>query len=417
MRVALYARVSSEEQVRHGLSIEAQLAALDEWAKDKTVIDHYVDLGISARKPASKRPELQRLLRDVEAGKIDLIAFCKLDRWFRSVKEYYKVDEILEKHHVAWKAINEDYETQTASGRFKVNIMLAVAQDEADRTGERIKSVFAHKRERGETLNASAPFGTSIVNKHLTPNEDADKVKALYAAYIATRSIRQTAVNSEAYTGQRFTYEAVRVMLSNENYVKAGVIDRPTFSRVQELRQERGSRATNTPGRVYLFSGLVICPVCGHRMGAHTLKNGKAYYRCPQAEHGVCDNGAYVREDRIEDFLLSNILPAVEHERLRITKKSRPVDTGGIKRKMDKLTDLYMDDLITKEKYELEYRALQKRLNAAEATKRPPVVKEYTTVMGVYGGLSQTAKRAFWATALDRVECRDAVPQSLTLRG
>ena len=133
MRVALYARVSTEEQAIHGLSIDAQLAALDEWAKDKTVIDHYIDLGISARKPITKRPELQRLLRDVEQNRVDLIAFCKLDRWTRNIREYYKAQDVLDAHNVAWRAIQEDYETETASGRLKVNLMLAIAQGSEDR--------------------------------------------------------------------------------------------------------------------------------------------------------------------------------------------------------------------------------------------------------------------------------------------
>ena len=115
MRVALYARVSTTEQAIHGLSVEAQLHSLDEWAKEYTVVDHYVDLGVSARSPATKRPELQRLLRDVEQDRVDLIAFTKLDRFTRNIKEYYKCEDVLEKHHVAWKAIHEDYETLTAS--------------------------------------------------------------------------------------------------------------------------------------------------------------------------------------------------------------------------------------------------------------------------------------------------------------
>ena len=80
-RVFLYVRVSTEEQAVHGLSIEAQTMALEEWAKSNNyqVSGLYVDAGISARKPATKRPELQRLLLDVQSGKGELIVFTKLD--------------------------------------------------------------------------------------------------------------------------------------------------------------------------------------------------------------------------------------------------------------------------------------------------------------------------------------------------
>ena len=97
-RAALYIRVSTEEQAVHGLSIEAQREALDAWAETAgvQVARHYIDAGISARKSAAKRPELQRLLADVEAGLIDLVVFTKLDRWFRNIAEYYKCESRVE---------------------------------------------------------------------------------------------------------------------------------------------------------------------------------------------------------------------------------------------------------------------------------------------------------------------------------
>ena len=417
VRVALYARVSTEEQSRHGLSIDAQLAALDAWAADKTVVDHYVDLGISARKPASKRPELQRLLRDVEAGKIDLIAFCKLDRWFRSVQEYYKVNEILDRHRVAWTAIQEDYETQTASGRLKLNIFLAVAQDEADRTGERIRAVFDRKRERGEVLNQQVPLGISVVEKRRVANEDADKVRALFRYYLATRSMRRVVMDSPEVIGQQIAYQPLRDMLVNPAYVEAGVIDRVTFDAVARMRRERGPR-TNRSGRVYLFSGIAFCASCGRRLAAHCM-GGTLYYRCPLAADGggACQNSRHVREDVVEAFLLEHLMGEVETVRLRLKEKRRPApDPSAIRRKMDRLTDLHLSDLITREKYEADFRALQAALVAAENVKRPPEAEDYRDALGMYDSLSRLGKRAFWNTALDRIDCADGAPVSFTLR-
>ena len=149
-RVALYCRVSSEEQVRHGYSLGAQLTALKEYAKKHryAVMGEFVDEGISARKSYKKRPALLRLLEAVQDDQVDIILFIKLDRWFRNVKAYYQVQPILDQHNTAWQAILEDYETVTASGRLKVNIMLSVAENEADRTAERIKFVFEDKHSR-----------------------------------------------------------------------------------------------------------------------------------------------------------------------------------------------------------------------------------------------------------------------------
>ena len=90
LRVGCYERVSTDEQALRGFSIEAQIDNLTEYCEENNLklVGHYTDAGKSGTLPPLKRPELQRLLEDVQAGKIDIILFTKLDRWFRSVKEY-----------------------------------------------------------------------------------------------------------------------------------------------------------------------------------------------------------------------------------------------------------------------------------------------------------------------------------------
>ena len=220
-RAALYMRVSTEEQAIHGLSIEAQREALDAWAGESgvQVAGHYVDAGISARKPASKRPELQRLLGDVRSGKIDLIVFTKLDRWFRNISEYYKVQEILEQSGVDWRTIHEDYDTSTASGRLKINIMLSVAQDEADRTSERIRAVFNSKKERQEPCTGRVPTGYKIEGKKVVKDPEMEEAVAyFFESFLDMRSIEKARRAVEARCGILFTYYLSRLMLTKEAY-------------------------------------------------------------------------------------------------------------------------------------------------------------------------------------------------------
>ena len=109
VRAALYIRVSTEEQVREGYSVDAQKANLEKYAKEKgyEIVGVYADEGITARKKYKNRKELMRMLDDVEAGKIDIILFIKLDRWFRSVGDYYKIQEILDRNKVDWVTTTE----------------------------------------------------------------------------------------------------------------------------------------------------------------------------------------------------------------------------------------------------------------------------------------------------------------------
>lgn len=392
MRVALYARVSTEEQAVHGLSIDAQLAALRELYPNG---QEYVDLGISARKPITKRQELQRLLQDVQSGKIDLICFTKLDRWTRNIREYYKAQDVLDAHGVAWRAIHEDYETQTAAGRLKVNIMLAVAQDEADRTSERIKAVFEDKRKRGLVPTGSVPLGVKIENGKYAPSDDAERVRELFAHFIAERSSHETA--------RKFGYTAngVRGMLRNKVYVEIGIIDEPTFRTANDFLSVRSQRHVRTD-RVYLFSGLLFCPYCGTRMGGMT-SSGYVYYRCNRHIDGLCP-GKNVPQAKLEKYLLSQLIPEMENVNVTIRQKQKKaVNVSQLRKKQDKLTDLYMNDLVSREKYAADFQAIQKAIDEAERQPKPINTDEVKTILEAYHTLSDTGKKAFWSNLLKKV--------------
>lgn len=395
MRVACYERVSTQDQAEHGLSIDAQIDVLTEWAKDCTIVDHYTDLGVSARSPASKRPQLQRMLRDCEAGKIDLIIFTKLDRFFRNIKEYYKVEDVLERTGVAWKAIHEDYETQTAAGRLKVNIMLAVAQDEADRTSERIKAVFEDKRRRGLVPTGSVPLGVKLENGHYVPSEEADKARELFKTFLLTRSVTETS-RRIGWTGN-----GVRYALRNRLYADLGIVDESTWQTAQNVLRSRSQRHVRTD-RVYLFSGLIFCPKCGSRLTCVRV-SGHTYYRCPRHYDGNCP-GCHVSELKLEKYLLDHLLTGVDDLNLRLKKKrKKTVDVAQLRKKMDKLTDLYMNDLISRDKYADEYKSIQTAIEEAEREQKPIDRAEIKDALGAYKLLSDNGKRIFWQTLIKSI--------------
>lgn len=392
MRVALYARVSTEEQALHGLSIDAQLSALREAYPNGV---EYVDLGISARKPILKRPELQRLLHDVEQGKIDLICFCKLDRWTRNIREYYKAQDVLDAHNVPWRALHEDYETQTAAGRLKVNIMLAVAQDEADRTSERIKAVFEDKRRKGLVPTGSVPLGVMLENGKYAPSEDADRARELFQTFLLTRSVTETA-KRYGWSGN-----GVRYALRNRLYADLGIVDAQTWETAQNVLQSRSQRHVRTD-RVYLFSGLIICPECGSRMTCVRV-SGHTYYRCPRHYDGGCP-GCHVSELKLERYLLDHLLTGVDDINLKLKKKrKKTVDVAQLRKRMDKLTDLYMNDLISREKYADEYKSIQTAIEEAEREQKPVDRAEIKDALSGYKLLTANGKRVFWQTLIKSI--------------
>lgn len=437
LHVGLYARVSTEEQKLYGLSIDAQLASLSEWAKKERVkvVDHYVDAGLSARKPATKRPELQRLLHDVEAGKINLVVFTKLDRWFRNVGEYYKVQEILEKHKVNWRTIHEDYDTLTASGRLKINIMLAVAQDEADRTSERIKAVFDRKKQRCEPLSGKAPLGYMVSNKKLIiDQEKAPMIKDMFKTCIALRSVSATQRYMRVTYGLNYDISTVKRLLKNTKYAGSAygiegfceaLIDKNTFEHVQEILADRAQRNVCSPkGRIYIFKGLITCPECHHMLTACVCK-GHYYYRCTRrAFVGDCGFYKYMREADIEDYLVRNILSACDEYNIAAAsaaKNKAKVDESSIRRKMDKLKDLYISDLILKEDYERDYLPLRAALDDARKntiTAKPALIdtKAITDAIASYTGFDRLRKKEFWSRILKDITINSDLSISFTLR-
>lgn len=402
--------MSTEEQT-HGVSIDAQLAALRKWATDcgHETIGEYVDNGVSARKSPSKRPALQALLKDIPDKKTQLIAFTKLDRWTRNVKGYYQVQDVLDKYNVAWNAILERYETETVNGRFTVNVLLAVSEQEADRTAERIKAVFDHKIAIGQTVNSSTPPGLRVEGKRVVPDEYAPAVEAAFQCYADTGS-RNAVQQTMASYGKKMSLQSIAKMLRNRLYIGEyrgnhnycePILSRELFMRVQN---DMDSRATyKTPsGRVYLFSGLIVCAECGrHFIALHTKYT---YYHCQigHANRKDCANGVFVREDAIERAVIDALAGVVQGKsKIVKPKQKRRPDKAAVERKLARLRELYVDGDITRAQYTA-------RRDALAATIQPEVEPHTRIILGdnfaaEYAGNTPEQKKAFMRSVIDRI--------------
>lgn len=426
-----YVRVSTEEQAVHGLSIEAQTAALEKWAQDNghRLTNIYIDAGISARKPASKRPELQRLLADVQAGKVDLIVFTKLDRWFRNIAEYYKVQEILERHHVDWKTIQEDYDTSTASGRLKINIMLSVAQDEADRTSERIKAVFDNKRAKREALSGKAPIGYKVEDKKLVKDpETQEMVEQMLQKFMSCGSMSETQKFVLDTYGVRINYQLLDKALRNKTYCGTayGVsgmappyLTVQQFEKIQSMRKRTVRKTLND--RVYLFSSLIVCGECGLRMVSGTNKSSPvSFYKCRghATERNGCGNRVCMNEKKLETYLLDRVdlkLQQYKIEAARIeaeaSGRNYKREISALRTKIAKLKELYLNDLISLEEYKADHAAFSEKLEDLLA-KEQPVQKPNLEVIertlhtgwrADYETVGRSDKRDFWHILLKEI--------------
>ncbi len=424
LRCALYPRVSTEEQFINGLSLPAQIKDLTEYAERMGyhIVGTYADEGVSARKPVSKRPALLRLLHDVEDGKIDIILVTKLDRWFRNIKEYQTTQEILERHHCYWKTIFEDYDTSTANGQMVVNIMLAVAQNECDRTSERIKVVLEHKIRNGEHVTGAAPYGYVSVNKKLQKDPETECiVNEIFDFYFSCFSKHKTVAHIMNRYGdhpRRPTVYQVNRVLSTELYtgIYRGMpgfypayITKEQFDMIKNTSDTKTYPHTAEP---YIFSGLITCPACGRVLTGfrkkNTCKDGSftfyKRYRC-SAKYDK-HRSPCITEKVIEEYMLDHLCPSVTNviATLQNRDTAKISKAPAIRAEMDRLNILFQKGRVTAEYYDSQYTALEKDLRKESEDTRAYDLEKYKKLREEISGdwrelyemLDAAHKNAFW---------------------
>ena len=420
-KVGIYLRVSTDRQVRDGQSLEFQERLLKEHIAnhpDMVLVDEYIDDGISGTK-FDQRDELQRLLGDVKEGKIDLILFTRLDRFFRSVRHLMNTLDFLEKHGCEWEAIQE-YHDNSPTGKLSITIMSAFAQLEADMDSARIRDSFQNKRAKKEWLNGSVPYGYVYKDKHAVPDpEKADIVRRMYADYIRHGNLSQLIRDYLPYDCPH-SHDGTKKLLTNRAYIgeKDGIsdylvpiIDRETFERVQRMR---GINVKSSQKEVYIFSGLVICPVCGRKMGG-VHKNGKwLSYRCNHTRVQRCTYSHSHSEKGIEDYLLNTYRKDLEERYLHLVgvkKTDNSQKINSIHRKMDRLKDLYVNELIDIRTYREDLDKYKAELNALETPQEAHTeqIEELLNlnVYEIYKTLTKAQKRRLWRAVIKSITPKD----------
>ena len=333
IRVALYIRVSTEEQAKHGYSIESQTTRLKEYAKEKNyqMVDVYCDEGKSARTKLSNRKELLRLLDDVQNDKVDRIIIWRLDRWFRNVADYYRVQDILDKYDVDWECTDEDYNTTTSNGRLYLNIKLSIAQNESDQTSDRIKFNFENMVKNKRPITGALPIGYKIdgekQNKRVVKDPELKQMAIdMFDKYEETLSLRATTdYLNKNYPNRPIRYERVKKFLKNtlyygcyrdvEDYCEP-YITKERHKKIYDLIM-KNHKKNNKSTHLFLFSGLIRCYNCKTRMSGSIGKRKHAdgeiikfgtYKCCHHYLDCICSNNHTVNENKLEKWLLENFI-------------------------------------------------------------------------------------------------------------
>ena len=306
-RCAVYCRVSSDERLDQSFnSIDAQReAGIAYVASQKAegwelVPDFYEDPGFSGGN--MERPGLKRLLKDIKAGKIDIVVVYKIDRLSRSLDDFAKMVEVFDNHMVSFSSVTQQINSATSMGRLMLNVLLSFAQFEREVTGERIRDKIAASKRKGMWMGGSVPLGYRVENRALQIEpQEAELVQRIFEQFITEKSTTKIVkeLNEQGIQTKRkkaFCKQSIYKILHNRTYIgeishkgesfpaqHEGLIDSTTWEQTHAiLSQGNHQRCRNTwekknrndfllRGIAYTQDGDLLIPM------ATKKPNGKVY--------------------------------------------------------------------------------------------------------------------------------------------
>src|SRR5713101_3820451 len=239
-RCAIYTRKSSEEGLEQEFnSLEAQSEACvayirsqrhEGWVLART---RYDDGGFSGGN--MERPALQRLLADIQGGRIDIIIVYKVDRLTRSLADFARLVEIFDAQGVSFVSVTQQFNTTSSMGRLTLNVLLSFAQFEREVTGERIRDKIAASKKKGMWMGGNVLLGYNASERTLVINPaEAETVRCIFAFYrelgsvrrvkdeadrLGLRTKRRTTANGTERGGKPFSRGHLYRLLSNPIYI------------------------------------------------------------------------------------------------------------------------------------------------------------------------------------------------------
>jgi site-specific DNA recombinase len=323
VRCAIYTRVSTE----HGLdqefnSLDAQYDAASAYIKSQAhagwtlIRSRYDDGGYSGG--STDRPDLQRLLDDIRARRIDVIVVYKVDRLTRSLADFAKLVELFDAHGVSFVSVTQQFNTTTSMGRLTLNVLLSFAQFEREVTSERIRDKIAASKRKGLWVGGTLPLGYEMKDgKIAIVEKKAELVRSIFRRYLELGGVNElmrdlkerniqtkTRLQSTGATrgGIPFGRGALYYVLSNHFYIgevkykneilpgeQPPIMDRALFEAVRQKSLAQWSHRTVVRNKSdHLLTGLLFDDA-GHRMiPTHATKAGVRYryYASTSVLHG-----------------------------------------------------------------------------------------------------------------------------------
>lgn len=335
---ALYIRVSTDAQFEEGYSIEAQKDMLEGYCASRSItkFEYYIDGGFTGSN--IERPQMQRMIDDVIAGKISTVVVYKLDRLSRSQKDtLYLIEDVFNPNSAGFVSVNENMDTSTPIGRAMLGIMSAFAQLERETIRERTRMGMRERVKKGFWPGGGkTPFGYDYdsVQGILVPNCDSETVKRAYQLYLQGYSAEKIASLLGLCYDRLVTQILTRktnlglICYNGEEYQgqHAPIISPEIFEETAQIMQRRARQ--KTASGTHLLTGILQCGECGAKMRYQKWGNAGQKLVCysqqkskPYLVHDAnCKNPRVWAED-VEHAVLQDVFKfAAKIKSLRATQ-------------------------------------------------------------------------------------------------
>ena len=307
--------------------------------------EHYDDGGFTGGN--IERPAMKRLMTDIEAEKVDCIVVYKVDRLSRSILDFAKIMEILDKHDISFVSVTQQFNTTHSMGRLTLNILLSFAQFEREIISERTRDKLTAARKKGKWIGGTPVLGYDIDPQRkcmIVNHEEAFKVRRIFELYLDHQSLRATikqlnnlgwitkrwvTVKGRVTGGKAFLIQTLFRLLTDVTYLgkikfkgelyegeHEAIVEETKWQQVQKILKRNGSNGGKLVRNKYgaLLKGLLYCKPCQAAM-VHAIQVNKSkntryrFYVCSRAQiegwHTCSTKSVSVAE--IEGFVIDLI--------------------------------------------------------------------------------------------------------------
>ena len=352
VRCAIYTRKSTEEGLQQEFnSLDAQREAGQNYVAAQKhegwvcLPDRYDDGGFTGGN--LERPAVQRMMKDIEAGKIDCVVVYKVDRLSRSLMDFARMMETFDKHKVSFVSVTQQFNTTHSMGRLTLNILLSFAQFEREIISERTRDKIAAARRKGKFAGGRPVLGYDLLSNPAGPklivnDAEASQVRAIFELYLKHQALIPTVreLDQRGWTTKAWQTKKGRNiggcpidknllwhLLTNVVYLgkvryrdevhpgeHAAIVDEQIWQRVQAVLGRNGRTGGGLVKNKYgaLLKGLLRCGPCNCSMGhAYSAQGNKRYryYVCLRAQKRGWDKcpTKSVPAGEIEKFVVEQI--------------------------------------------------------------------------------------------------------------